>query len=506
MAIQGKLEGDQLCLEEIVDFVSTVTGALGKKITIPTDQLPQICIKNAEFTIAPRAVRIGDLEYEKGFKISGDVTIFPPKQLAKIDNKLLFAGRGVFELRDTGLVAEGYLNEQHIGLLKISGAGPDKNYNTPDDGPYFVLSATPEKQEFVLSGLVELGDLYKKQTDIKLTKTEALFNFEDKIKNLLDSKVFGRASLLDLDVQLEIDVTASFNEYFKERFNRVLSTAQEKIKQLLQTLGHLEKDISVREARIVELENAMRTKTDAVQSALNSVQSVLAQELAKIDPQAAQTQKDLDDAVKKVEEAYKNLDHVRRDRDLARDRINKVQGLEKLNPELLGTLAGLELAVSGAEAALNAARDTLNTLIRKLATLYYQIGKDVLQGASQAATLIKGVLANPTQLTNTIELAQLGAELAGLKVARSSILIAKDLPLALLEKLKDIANKVADILKIEKVYYKGSLSQLLKGKYPKFMLDITTFGKRRALDVQFDIENSEKSSKEIEEAIAQFFA
>lgn len=497
----------RFCTDDLVEMASVFSqGKFGgpKMFSAITDGLPRFCIYDSELTIVPTKFKIGDLTFTRGVRIEGGVALYPP--VKDQNEKPLFKGRGMFGVDESGFAAQGYLASITIGDLLLTGKGPDNTYGTQDDGPYFTLKCNQAEQNMYATGLLKLGELLHKETELKLSRTELSFKFADKLQGIFDSNIAGSASLLNLDVRLQIDITAGVNTYFKGKIDTVLGSIRSQLQDLNKKVVELESQIAQREQRIIQLEKMQQQKTDAISLALSSVHKALEEELKRIDEKAYYAQQDLTRAIHDIDTKWKELDALRQERDKARQEYNQADLGQKLNPAVWGKVAGLEIAVTSAETALKIARDFLNDIVRRLADAFFVLGKDVLKGTTEASKLVKNILTNPQNIQQNFELVQLASELTGLRIARSGITMVKDVPTVVIDLAKSANTSLADVFKIEKVYYDGSLSNVAKGVFPRLALDMTVLGKKKSFDIQFDIHNPESSSKAIEKVVSEFFS
>lgn len=209
LVLAGSL--DKLELEDIVALASKI---INKKISI--DKLPQIGIDKVKFYLVPQATKIGVFSYDQGFSAQGLFHV--PR----------FEAQGKITITSDGVTGEGYASPLVMGDFMVTGAGLDRVYGTPDDGPVMSIILTPFKQEVYLTGLVQMKDLFKGTTDVYLGIDKFTFSFDTKIKNLFDAYVRGEIGLLaGADVILHIGFQSDFLNFLNKEISASITKFQQ---------------------------------------------------------------------------------------------------------------------------------------------------------------------------------------------------------------------------------------------------------------------------------------
>lgn len=179
----GSFKGG-LNLRDIVDIASSIV-----KEPIPANTLPDLGIKDAKlYIVTAKSVTIFGKSYSRGVYISGEATIFGK------------TARIVFMLDPKkGIAAEGYLEKIDLGVLKLTGAGPDKQPGNADDGLTIDIQLNTKKQAIFISGDAELnipafGPAVKQTVDMTLGIKGGAFKMRQ--------EVIGFATIVDVNLPL----------------------------------------------------------------------------------------------------------------------------------------------------------------------------------------------------------------------------------------------------------------------------------------------------------------
>lgn len=198
---------------ELADFV-----ALGAKIvkqSISINKVPKISIDDLKFYLVPKATTIGVFNFDQGLSLEG--TLHIPN----------FTARGRLTIQETGIKGEAYASKVQCGPLLITGAGPDRIYGTPDDGPIIDFALTPREQRIYASVLVQLDPLFKGNTELNFEPDKMSFLLLTKIKNVFDATIKAEAALIDNpDFKLFIEFKSDFFNFIQNKVNQSLTDFQ----------------------------------------------------------------------------------------------------------------------------------------------------------------------------------------------------------------------------------------------------------------------------------------
>lgn len=198
---------------ELADFV-----ALGAKIakqSINSNKIPKISIDDLKFYLVPKTTTIGAFNFDQGLSLEG--TLHIPN----------FVARGKLTIQETGIIGEAYASKMQFGPLLITGAGPDRVYGTPDDGPIINFAITPREQRIFASVLVQLDPLFKGNTELNFEPDKMSFLLTTKIKDMFDATVKAESALIDNpDFKLFIEFKSDFFNYLQRQVNQALTDFQ----------------------------------------------------------------------------------------------------------------------------------------------------------------------------------------------------------------------------------------------------------------------------------------
>jgi hypothetical protein len=185
MVFHAKL--DKLSLRNI----ASIPGNVG--IKIPVDKLPNLKIDKVEYGFSPfgGSVKVGEVikNFPAGITMRGRVEIL---------NKFVECEFTINTTPgpDFGIRAIGMMSNFNIGPFKVSGAGEDGIYGTPDDGPTFQMILTPLKQKLFISGLM---DFFESRGNVEVGISLAGIDIETKVKlfNVFDTTFSAHTSKLE---------------------------------------------------------------------------------------------------------------------------------------------------------------------------------------------------------------------------------------------------------------------------------------------------------------------
>jgi cell division septum initiation protein DivIVA len=519
---------------ELADLVAT----LGQMLNAPvnTDNLPLIALDDLSLYVVPKTTNIGEIQYQEG--IGGGCAFRLPG----------FTARGKFHMNSTSLSAEGYCSRMKFGPIIISGAGPDKVYNTPDDGPILLIDISLLKQRVYLSGLLEIEGFLKSQTEIDLSLKEMIFSFDTKVANVFDAYVLGRVGILkDPDIYLLIDFRSEFMSFIRRRVDEELtkfqkkveadlSQAQTNVRQLNKQIDDFDRQINARKAEIVRLQKVIDGMTATAKKRVEAARADVEKKRYELTTINNQAQREIDEARRKVDVEQNKVNGLRTQINQRRNRIaqlqreiDQAQGIQKIDFAFrkgfeivgLGTeIAGLEIAHGTATLALQAAQGILRDIAKKVTQgIIVDTGRFALKASEDfLKNVVKEAAFDPASIKEGLDITRLGFEIAGLETAKGSTIAARESAIGILEGLKQtavvgigeggklIVRSLTSIFEVNKARFEGSGKMLVNGLMPKLDLEITLFGQRRSATFQFDFKNPDASARAIGEGIVRLLA
>ncbi len=176
-------EVNKISLHDILDFSQKIMRIAIPNISITMDSFPKIEFTDCKLFLAPMPGGIGALNFEPGLTLRGKLNIMGKEGMINIVANI------------AGLTAEGSLPTleipspiPNITLFKMTGAGLDKIKGTKDDGPTISIQNNALKQEFFLSGFLDVLGMTR-ETEIHLSKEGFQFFIEGKLFNFFDAKL-----------------------------------------------------------------------------------------------------------------------------------------------------------------------------------------------------------------------------------------------------------------------------------------------------------------------------
>jgi hypothetical protein len=270
----------------LTDLLS-VANKFGLKIKL--EDVPMLKLSDVEIYLAPEPGNIGEILFDKGLTIKGILDIF--KEQATI----------YLTVDSTGIVAKGNVTDLQIGPLNVSGAGPDKEKGTEDDGPSINLTLTPQEQLFYISGLINLLGL-ETQADIHITPHKIFFETSGKFFKQFDLRFKGESSgsikdtkTLDFKVHGKLEKTTEFSlnkEDLKQGIIDIDLEIEKIEKEFKEKAEAIEEKIEIREAELKERSKIYKGLVETFEAAQKKFQD-LQEEVKKIDAEIAELEKTL---------------------------------------------------------------------------------------------------------------------------------------------------------------------------------------------------------------------
>lgn len=569
IALLGKLEGS-LSLADIVTLFAEKVGA-----KIPKEDIPVIEIKNIEVRFAPATAQIGPITVQEGLTVKGEINIL--KEKLAVD----------FNIDKTGITAKTDMTPITLGPLTIT-AGKmvdGKIRQTKFGGPEIDIELTASQQKFLVSGLLEITDLFSTSADVSISKSGIEFAFETSIgpKQMFDAKVTGQSSgpISNPDFRLIIDLKQNFTEFIKEKVTKELDKAEKEIKEKIEAAIKKIDDI---DKTIADNQQAIDDATKKVQDAKNKIDS-LDKEIASADKQIEDAQQKLkaaQDKVNSIDTAYKSAEaeinkaqekvntlksQIKGKQDKINELKKKISGgsifdkvknafkragntikntaekagktikstAEKIGKDIkqgsekainvakysaeiaaLGTeIAGLEIALKTATAALNAAKGSLVGLQASKATanealqVAQQFLDKVVKNVNKAAliaareTAKAALTASEQFLDKVIKNIDKGVLIASRESAKGILKGAEEAGIGIMEGNKFVVKSLTQGFMINEIKFDGSLKEIEHGKLPNLLFVMHILGKEKRINLTFDFRDPEGSAKSLAKEVVK---
>lgn len=467
MALAGSL--NELSL---LDLVQAIANPLGARID--ANQVPHIALRDVELKFAPKNLKIGEIEIKQGITVKGELHI--------LDNK------GVIDLNvdRTGIAATGYTSIINVGPLRISASKPT---DSPTGGPIVKLILTLAQQEFLLSGKLELANLFKVDSRVSIARNDMSFRFETAIADMFNALVEGKAEINTPkpDFRLVIDFRQQFTDYALKYINEALTELQRKterdISQAQSDLQRINAEIANADREIVQA----RQKVEAARADLRTWDQKIAENDRAVNQQKSK------------------LNNFRMDNDkdnlaIARlqSEIDRAGGF--LRDPILTTknkteIAGLNIKIAGRNIVIYQIEDTLNKNLF-LARNTILASKKIAEASLRAAEEILDKVARP--------LAK-GTLTAARDAANGILEGAKQSGLAVFEGGKWVARGLLGTVVLKRVRFEGSVREITGGKLPHLMIHLDILQKPKVMNFTFDFKNPSASAKALANEIVKVF-
>lgn len=258
MAFKGQAHNNLGILEGV--------GILAKPfhLNIPTDNLPDITIRDIGAQFATKDSKIGNVIIPQGFAANGKMNL-----LGKTAELEIRADTG-------GIKAYGGLDPVDLaGVLKITGRG-DKHK------PEIDIELTPTRQKFLITGRLEIADIFSTETFITINKHGFEFKFEENVggtrfmwqgKPLLYSLIEGIGELSSFDAVMTIQFKQYLLAWLKDNVDAGVKGAKEAVEK---GIGIAKDQIDKIETVIKEADEKIKDARDKVASAKNALQKIVA--------------------------------------------------------------------------------------------------------------------------------------------------------------------------------------------------------------------------------------
>ncbi len=451
MALLGKL--NELSIYDIVSVFAAPMGA-----NIPKDTLANLNIKDVEVKFAPHDVSIGEIVIPQGLTIKGELNILQKQAVLN------------FNVDSGGVTALGYMSPIEYQALKITASNPK---DSPTGGPILKIALNTSEQAILISGLIQIAELFKLNNRLSIAKDGISFEFETKIVDKFNVLAKGQSSgsISNPEFAVLFDFKQDFTEFLLKQINEILGKAE---------VG-LSTEVTNAISKLNEINKAIAQSDKDLNSAKNAVKNA-SNKLNEIDKALSKAQSGIDSAKRKVDSLQKDIDSTNRDIDKAKSSFFDSYKLVALGPKL----AGLKTAKFAADQALN--------LAKKAVTGTMTSTKQAAKKALAVAQLSVDKIAK-------------GAARASLIAAREStkgiLTAAQKSGAVVLKGGKYVAQGVLGTFTINKAHFEGSLSEIKGGRLPHMSITVGILGKEHTVNVDYDFNDILNSAKSVAQKVLE---
>jgi hypothetical protein len=205
-------------------------------------------LKSGEIYVAPVATTIATKYYPEGFLLSTAWQVFNIEGQSEVS----------IDAKELAIKGSGWIKAIETSVIKVTGAGPDKQKGTADDGITLQLDISPYKQDVFGSAQVEIPPL-NLNADAQLTSTYTHFNLKTvfKIANAFSSATTIMINPFNKEAfEATFDFQQDFSDYLKKEMPSIIeqlrSKAQSDISQYDQKLREFQQ----------QLDNARRDESE----------------------------------------------------------------------------------------------------------------------------------------------------------------------------------------------------------------------------------------------------
>lgn len=242
-------------------------------------------LTNIELRFAPKTVIIGPVTIGQGITIKGDVEMLGEK--GSIDLNL-----------DTGgITAIGFINPIHLGPISVT--GDVVNPKCSSKCPGFDIQLTLERQNFLISGVVDLGGIYQAKTDIRIGSSGLSFDMEEEFNlgPLGQSKTQIRAEtsgpISNPDFKIHMEFSSDIKKKLKEQIDMGIAIAAKEVqkgiddaernlnagaadaqKQINTAMNNATQQINDARKKLDPIKNAKASASNAIKDAQNKVKEI----------------------------------------------------------------------------------------------------------------------------------------------------------------------------------------------------------------------------------------
>jgi len=481
LALLGSLDG-KLTVEQFVSFI--VCKVVDKKLKL--DDIPDISMEDIKISFAPLPTVVGEFTIEEGITLRGKMNLFG--EPVAID----------FEVKRTGAKAQADMGPINLPPLHITSgitAKGDKR-ETKLGGPSIDIELSTARQQFLISGMLEIDNIFAASSDIYISRSGIEFNFESYIgprnQNLFKGKVKGYSAgpLSNPNFTLHIEMEQHFIEFMKKQITTGLNIAQKevqnKINEAISTINSIDKQIAQATSAINSATKTVeewKTKVNSLEGQITSKKKELNYYKSKISGGSIWS-----DAVDKISDAGHAIGNIAKgvsiatgvysDQAIKQSKSLVKKGMDEAERQTDRVVYAAKIVELGAEiAALEAAKGSAILSLKGFQLVLDKIVKGAtvaaLEASKRASTsLLKGIRNSTVQI---------------LKAGEWTV------------------KSLAEGFNVKKIIFDGSLEKIKDGRLLDMMFEVTILGSEHNVSYNFDFKDVKKSASNLAEYIAKKF-
>jgi uncharacterized protein YgfB (UPF0149 family) len=479
LALLGSLDG-KLTLEEFVSFI--VCKVIKQKMNL--DDVPDISMEEIKISFAPAVTEVGPLKVEEGITLKGMVSLFG-QQIA-ID----------FEVKRTGAKAQADMSPLSLGPLKVSSGitAKGEKRETKLGGPSIDIELSTARQNFLVTGMLDLEYIFSISTDISISRSGIDFNFltqvgPDAFKFMAEVKGHSSGPLSDPDFNLYMKMEQNFVNFIKEKVVAGLQVAQ---KEVQDKINEAIRDVDSIDKQIADAKAGIDKANKNIEEWKNKVRS--------LDEQITNRKKELDYYKSKISggSIWSNIGRK------FKGAGNAIGDIAKGFTGAVGVLgeAAIKDAKKLAQKGIDKAEKQADRVV--YAAKIIELGTEIaaLEAAKATANLtLKGFqktldLTSST-VTKTLEASKRAAQgvLTGVRTITVQTLKAGQLTV----------KNLAEGFNVQRIVFDGSLKKIKNGQLPGMLFVVTILGSEKTVEFNFDFKDISKSASDLAKYITSKF-
>jgi len=484
LALLGSLDG-KLTLEEFVSFI--LCKVIKNKMELNT--IPDISMEDIKVNFAPINTEIGGLKVEEGITLKGKVNLFG-EEIA-VD----------FEVKRTGAKAQANMSPINLPPLHITSgitAKGDKR-ETKLNGPSVDIELSTARQQFLISGMLEIDNIFAASSDIYISRSGIEFNFETYIgprnQNLFKGKVRGYSAgpLSNPNFSLHIEMEQHFIEFMQKQITSGLNTAQKRVQDKInETIG----TINSIDKQIAQAKSTIDNATNKVEEWKNKVNS--------LDVQITSKKKELNYYKTKISGG--SIGSIWSD---AKDKLNKtgraIGNIAKGAAIVAGVYSDQAITASKnlAQKGLEKAQKEADRIVN--AAKIIELGTQIAALESGKASAIIGLKGFQLVLEKIVKGLAVGTLEASKRASIGILNAVKNSTVQILKAGEWTVKSLGEGFTIKKVVFDGSLQKIKDGELLDMLFEITFLGTNHNVKFNFNFKDVKKTASNLAEYIVNKF-
>lgn len=482
IALLGQLDG-RLTLEDFIKFI--VCEVMHQNMD-NLAAVPEVAMQDIKISFAPVASVIGQFNIEQGVTLKGIVNLFG--QTVAVD----------FAVVKTGAKAKAAMTPITLGPLKITSGEmiTGEKRNTSLGGPEIDIELSMARQQFLITGMLDIEDIFSISSDINISRSGIDFNFNtfigprDSKLFMASVKGFSSGPLSDPDFNLTIEMQQKFIDTIKDQIIDALKIAQVKVHEKIDTAV----------SNINKVDKQVKEAQDDIDKARDAVKD-WASKVISIDKQIAAKKKELDSYKSKITGGSIWGDIG----DTFKDAGNAIGDLAKDFVGALGEFSeqAIDEAKSLVKKGIDEAERQADKVVfaAKIIELGVEIGaleayKGSIQVSAKAAEgFLDKVVKNLTQAGWDASKSASKGVLTGFEKAAVATLKAGEWTV----------RSLAEGFNVKRAVFDGSLQKIEKGELPSMLFEITILGSDRTIKFDFNFKDIAKSAADLAQDIVDKF-